>query len=235
MQTQALLNHELSVGTLNGSKNKKAKLSSTSINSWLKQISLGNYSYFWNLWVQYQADLYKHCLRWMENNSADAEDVLSQAKLLAWTKLQQYANTITNIQAWLTRLTHNLCMDVWRKRRKEVIIHNPQESISQGQIFLASAISTPESCLLNRELLLIIHRSIEELPDRLLQPFQLRFFQDCSYVEIANHLSITQATARKRIQEAREFLRQRVNTYLSGESKIHNSAFLPSFLQNQTS
>ncbi|PZV18695.1 MAG: RNA polymerase sigma factor [Leptolyngbya sp.] len=225
MQTQALLNYEPIVGHLNGSKNKKIKLSSTAVNSWLKQISLGNYSCFWNLWVQYQADLYKHCLRWMENNSADAEDVLSQAKLLAWTKLQQYANTITNLKAWLTRLTHNLCMDVWRKRRKEVIIHDPQESISQGQIFLASPIGTPESCLLNRELLLIIHRSIEELPDRLLQPFQLRFFQDCSYAAIADHLSITQGTARKRIQEAREFLRHRITVYLAGESKIHNSYF----------
>ena len=47
----------------------------------------------------------------MGGNSTDAEDALSRAMLEAWEKVQKYAaGDIANFKAWLTRLTHNLCV-----------------------------------------------------------------------------------------------------------------------------
>jgi len=54
----------------------------------------------------------------MGGNPIDAEDALSRAMLKAWEKVQQFAGEIANLKAWLTRLTHNLCVDIHRERSR---------------------------------------------------------------------------------------------------------------------
>ena len=71
---------------------------------------------FWHQWQQYQDYLYRCCLKWMGGNLTDAEDALSRAMLKAWEKVQKYAEEIANFKACLTRLTHNLCVDIHRER-----------------------------------------------------------------------------------------------------------------------
>lgn len=66
----------------------------------------------WLLWQQYQDHLYRCCLKWMNGNRTEAEDALSRAKLKAWEKMQKLAKKIVNLKAWLTRLTHNFCIDI---------------------------------------------------------------------------------------------------------------------------
>lgn len=48
----------------------------------------------------------------MNGNRTEAEDALSRAKLKAWEKMQKLAQKIVNLKAWLTRLTHNFCIDI---------------------------------------------------------------------------------------------------------------------------
>ncbi|NET51358.1 MAG: RNA polymerase sigma factor, partial [Merismopedia sp. SIO2A8] len=73
---------------------------------------------FWQQWQQYRDYLYHRCFRWMGGNSSDAEDALSRAMLKAWEKVQKFAGKIANFKAWLTRLTHNLCVDIHREHRR---------------------------------------------------------------------------------------------------------------------
>ena len=74
-------------------------------------------SAFWHLWEQYRDYLYRCCIKWMGGNPTDAEDALSRAMLKAWEKVQKYAAAeIANFKSWLTRLTHNLCVDIHRER-----------------------------------------------------------------------------------------------------------------------
>ncbi len=68
---------------------------------------------FWQLWQEHERYLYRRCLQWM-GNQIDAEDALSQAMLKAWEKIQAGKGAIKNIKAWLTRLTHNVCIDIHR-------------------------------------------------------------------------------------------------------------------------
>ncbi|MEH2411457.1 RNA polymerase sigma factor [Nostoc sp.] len=75
-------------------------------------------SIFWQQWQQYRDYLYCCCVKWMGGNQTDAEDALSRAMLKAWEKVQKYAGEITNFKAWLTTLTHNLCVDIHRERSR---------------------------------------------------------------------------------------------------------------------
>jgi RNA polymerase sigma-70 factor (ECF subfamily) len=74
---------------------------------------------FWQQWQQYRDYLYRCCIKWMGGNPTDAEDALSRAMLKAWEKVQKYAaGEISNFKAWLTTLTRNLCVDIYRERSR---------------------------------------------------------------------------------------------------------------------
>ncbi len=73
---------------------------------------------FWQQWQQYRDYLHRCCMKWMSGNPTDPEDALSRVMLKAWEKVQNYAGEITNFKAWLTKLTHNLCVDIHQERRR---------------------------------------------------------------------------------------------------------------------
>ncbi|XWK91082.1 MAG: sigma-70 family RNA polymerase sigma factor [Phormidium sp.] len=75
-------------------------------------------SAFWQLWQQHHDYLYRCCVKWMEGNTAEAEDALSRAMLKAWEKLRNGDRVINNFKAWLTQLTRNICVDIHRERNR---------------------------------------------------------------------------------------------------------------------
>ncbi len=194
----------------------------------LLQIAEGNRTAFWPLWQRYSQYLYQRCLTWMQGRPSDAEEVLSEAMLRAAEKLPHYATQMTNLKGWLIRLTHNLCMDWYRQRRKLALssISNqgfdllPEKGIDPMAAFPART-EAPEAVLLRQEMGRITEAAIAALPDRLRQPFVLRIEQEQSYRDIAAQCGITQETARKRIQQARAILRRQLQPYLSGQSLQH--------------
>jgi RNA polymerase sigma factor (sigma-70 family) len=137
----------------------------------------------------------------MDKNETDAQDALSRTMLKAWDKLPLHAENIINPKAWLTRFTHNLCMDIHRERgRGEIGIEN---------------INSPASELLSPEMRIAIRLAIEALPIRLQSPFIMRFEQDLSCLEIAKKLGISIDNVYKRISQARVILKPQMQAYLS--------------------
>jgi len=183
----------------------------------LKHLSQGDDTAFWTIWGRYQNYLYSRCLTWMGGNHTDADEALSRATLKAWRKLPKYALTITNSKAWLTRLTHNLCVDIHREHKRgargiECIEDMPEAVHESG----TASPNSPESALLRREMELYIRRAVEELSPQLREPFILRFYREMPYSDIAEQLALSNANVRKRIQQAREILQKRLKQYLSG-------------------
>ena len=153
----------------------------------------------------------------MGGNRANAEEALSMAMLKARSKWPQYADKVTNPKAWLTRLTHNLCVDLHRAHRREAIsVDNFEEVVTK--VVAQTDISSPKTALLKQELRTYLHQIITDLPPQLHQPFVLRFLQEQSYRDIAHQLLISEDNARKRVQQARSILRKQLKRYLAGLS-----------------
>jgi RNA polymerase sigma-70 factor (ECF subfamily) len=172
---------------------------------------------FWQLWQQNRDYLYRCCLRWMGGNPTDAEEVLSRAMLKAWDKLPDYAEKITNLRAWLTRLTHNLCIDIHRERRRKAMqMEDIEEIAARGSSAVISCLNSPEDALLHHELGQYIRRAIDTLPSRLRNPFMLRYCHQIAYQDIAQQLALSLNNVYKRIQQARDILQKRLSRYLSG-------------------
>ena len=179
---------------------------------------------FWQIWKLHRNYLYHRCRIWMGGNYSDGEEALSLAMLKAWEKLPDYANEITNVKAWLTRMTHNLCVDLHRRHNRSAKgVENFEEIAVGEQNILASSAYSPESTMLRSELAMVIRQRINALSPRLRDPFILRFYKNMSYQEIAQKLNISKDNAYKRIQEARKFLQKPLQRYLSGldESPIN--------------
>ena len=184
---------------------------------------------FWQLWQQHQDYHYSRCLQWMGGNANDAEDCLSRAMLKAYQKWPDYAGKITNPKAWLTRLIHNFCMDIHRKRkRSEQVIDNIEEMKFADNATLTSSVESPESDICRREMRAYLYHTINALPPRLRDPFILRYCQEKSYRHIANQLVISEENVYKRVQQARSILQKQLNKYLAGEDDTSLNCRQPS-------
>ena len=197
----------------------------------LNRLSEGEMNALWLLWYYHQNYLYNSCISWMENNRTEAEEALSIAMLKARDKLPKYAPKITNLRAWLTRLTHNLCLDIHReRRRKSISIDNIEDSYIQAQDVILCSCESPESQILRHELRQFIQSVVNQLPERLRIPFILRYDRELSYPDIAEELGISRDNAYKRIQQARDIFAQKVRSYLSGvdpfESTLSESFYV---------
>ncbi len=181
----------------------------------LARLSQGDTNAFWPLWLPHQDYLYHRCLRWMDGNVSAAEDVFSQVTLKAWHKLPVHAHKITRLRAWLTRFTHNFCVDIYRKQgRRAVGIDNFEEIAGQLEASYA-AVESPESAILRSELAMTIRNAISALPARLRSPFIMRFQQEMSCLDIAQKLDISIDNVYKRISQARAILKPQLSQYLS--------------------
>lgn len=182
------------------------------------RVTIDDENAFWELWQMHSSCLFRICLREMNGNREDAEDAFSQAMMKALNKLYIFAPRIINPKAWLIRLTRNLCRDIHRTTiRRRRIAARLENSAENGNAAEASIFSTAGSGdAFHRELEHGLRSMIDALPVRLREVCILRFTHELSYKEIAIRLALTQANARKRVQQARTMLRSLGNNSISG-------------------
>ncbi|MEG4213018.1 sigma-70 family RNA polymerase sigma factor [Microcoleus sp. S13_B4] len=183
---------------------------------------------FWQQWQQYQDYLHRCCIKWMGGNPTDAEDALSRAMLKAWEKVQKFAGKINNFKAWLTTLTRNLCVDIYRERSRGANRVEDIESYasSEKQGLLRSE-DTPEIALETGEKRIVICRAINNLLPRLRETFILHFYEDLSYPEIAQRQDISYQNVCKRISQARKILQEELRGYFIEEEATDRDKFVP--------
>ena len=184
--------------------------------SLLEKVSHGDPDAFWSLWMMHRPHLLAVCYRQMRRVGADADDAVSRSMLVAHAKLPEYAAEIIDVEAWLTRLTCNVCLDIKKERcrgsRKSETLD--ERVLARREASLPDALS-PEDVVMTGQIGAGIRDAIAELPPPLRIVAELRFVQEMEYDLISERLSITEANARKRVQQAREQLRPRLR-HLAG-------------------
>lgn len=181
----------------------------------LDRLAQGDRSAFWLIWERHKSYLHRLCARQMNNNPADTEDALSRAMILAWEKLPIHAAKITNLKAWLARLTRNLCIDIHKERQRWNRFSDGGDDVESVALErFMPGYAQPESGCLDDELLELFHDAAEGLPERLRDAFILRCWEDEPYTDIAGQLRITNANVRKRVQQARVLMGDSMGRYL---------------------
>jgi len=163
---------------------------------------------FWPLWLSHQTYLYCCCLRWMSYNTMDAEDALTLAMWKAYGKFPQYAAQIRQVRSWLTKLCYRTCLDLQRSVRPSMNLEELETEPGTPDYL------SPYQCAIALETQDIIHQAIQQLPLPLRQAFTLRCVEELSYLEISQRLEITEANARKRVEQAKFKLRKLLKSEL---------------------
>ena len=227
-QSKPALNGQQNISKLKShcflSPEHKANVSRIEINEQflISRLAQGDESAFWNLWGQYRSYLRICCLRWLGTSRHEVDDALSRAGIKALHGLLNNGHNITHLKGWLSRLTHNICIDIIRERnRHRKSLYRIGELAEIGEWHHAYSPPTAEEALLQREMSKAVRRVVKILPCRLQLPSMMRFFQEMPYQDIARQLKITPANARKRIQQARAIIQEQINPYLNGAGDPH--------------
>lgn len=162
------------------------------------------------------------CLRKL-GDEADAEDALASISITVFEKLPGIQDRILNLRAWLVQVTVNYCVDVQRRRQRHSRLFLEDQPYDEEAHSPPSDTLTPEEHLLERELWQVTHSLISSLPPLLQEAADQHLLKHLSYRQIADNLGISQANVRKRIQKARDLLRQQLYSHLESGSRVAGS------------
>ncbi|MGL5197322.1 MAG: RNA polymerase sigma factor, partial [Chroococcales cyanobacterium] len=185
----------------------------------LKRLAAGEDQAFWSLFQQHQDHLFRCCLNWMDGNSTEAEDLLSQAMLKAFKKAHKYAEKIQNFKSWITKLIRNYWLDLKRHRGLKTFEYIEGYG-NQEELGWVEVQDTPTSALENDEQKQVVLGAINQLSIRLRETFILHFYQELSHQEIAEQQGISYPNVCKRISQARAILREELREYFIGEENL---------------
>lgn len=167
---------------------------------------------FWSHWLRDKHFFLRMCARWLRCSPHDAEDVLSRGALKALTFLRNHPHEVERFRPWTLRMLHNLCIDSLRARGREGVVIVADDD-GAGERRTPAHTPPPDRALLSSELGTALAAAVAALPPRLQSTFRMRCIDDLPYDEIARRLAISQDNARKRVQQARCLLRERLVEY----------------------
>lgn len=168
------------------------------------------------LMLHYQGYLKGRCRILVRGNRDEANDLFSQVMLKVCTEPPGRLGQIRHLGGWLGRIAHNQFIDDQRERQAR---ERRDDSLCYLYETIGHQAPSPEQELLNNELSRHIRLAFESLPERLRPAAQMRFHEGAPYEQIAADLSISQANARKRIQEARKILTAKLRAYIDGSAR----------------
>ena len=132
---------------------------------------------------------------------AEAEDVVQDTMIRVWNKREEWTQ-FGSIEAYCLTVAKNLAIDRSQKKEAQTVELTPEMEEE-------SEISGPYDQLVNNERMSIIHRLINELPEKQRLIMQLRDIEGESYKEIAKILNLTEEQVKVNLFRARQKVKQR--------------------------
>jgi RNA polymerase sigma-70 factor (ECF subfamily) len=142
-------------------------------------------------------------------DESEAEDVMQQAYVSAYTHLDQFAGTAT-FATWLTKIAVNEALARVRQNTRLVKIDENFEQGEEGMKELPSDASNPERQAARRELGGLLESSIDQLPHDHRTVFVLREVEGLSTAETAECLGISEELVKVRLHRAKSRLREHI-------------------------
>jgi RNA polymerase sigma-70 factor (ECF subfamily) len=170
----------------------------------VRQVLDGNTALFELLMRRYNERLYR-AARAITRDDREAEDVVQQAYVNAYTNLRQF-NGQAQFSTWLTRITINEALARVRRRGR----YEPfDEHHSPVETFMSrNPAPNPERQAFTGELRELLEWAIDELPDGAREVFVLRDVEGLSTAEAATALCVSEDVVKTRLSRARAALRR---------------------------
>jgi RNA polymerase sigma-70 factor (ECF subfamily) len=184
---------------------------------WIKLARAGDQSAFGRLVMAYQTPVYNLAYR-MLGNAAEAEEAAQETFLRAYTHLRSY-DPQRRFRSWLLSIASHYCIDRLRRRRITWLPLEDEIAVASGsttrlssaqsepaKVSFTSGSPNPEAVVAEREREAYIQGLLAGLSPTDRAAITLRYWNDCSYEEIAETLNLTVSAVKSRLHRARRAL-----------------------------
>lgn len=149
---------------------------------------------FTHLFNRYREAIYRLFVQRL-GGANDADDLLQETFIKVYINIHRYSPNYTFGQ-WVYTIARNTFIDFIRKRQDDI-------SIDERFASPISASPTPEESVINLQQRSQIEHYLEQLTPRYRTLIIMRFFDECSYEEISEKLSLPLGTVKTQIHRAR--------------------------------
>lgn len=149
------------------------------------------------LYRQYCDGMYCVAMRFLKDED-DAEDVVQEAFIRAFEKLEQFSGEVT-FGAWLKKIVINKCIDFIKSRKvQHVELKEHTLRIADDEDWEVSEGISPE----------IVRAAMEQVPDKYRYVLQMYLLEGMDHEEISSILELSGTACRTRLMRGRNMLKE---------------------------
>ena len=159
----------------------------------------GDHAAFTEL-IQRSSPIALRAIRRVTYNHADAEDILQETLLKAFSKLRSF-NEQSAFSTWLTRIAINSAFMMLRRMKHQREVSLNTDSSEENNFIVSPGLADgtdPEKTYLRNHSIKVVREAIRKLPVRLRQHAEWRCLEERPHKEIASSLGITLASSKSR-------------------------------------
>ncbi len=151
--------------------------------------------YAFNQLVQlYKERLYWH-IRHIVKNHEDAHDVLQNTFIKVFRYIKNFKKE-SKLYSWMYRIATNESITFLNKKAKKLNINN----LELNELLLENLESDPY--FEGEEIQLLLQKAVASLPEKQQQVFNLKYFQDLKYKEIAEIVEVSEGALKSNYHHA---------------------------------
>jgi RNA polymerase sigma factor (sigma-70 family) len=179
----------------------------------VESVLTGNVSLFEILIRRYNPLLYK-IARSHGFNHQDSEDLMQDTHVSAYQFLAQFEGR-ASYKTWISKIMVHKCL--YKLKYGYHKNETPAESLGNliQPVHMKENELQPESKMMNRELAIVLEKSLQEIPFIYRSVFVLREVEGFSTAETADLLQITETNVKVRLNRAKALLQKQVKQYYS--------------------
>jgi RNA polymerase sigma-70 factor (ECF subfamily) len=156
--------------------------------------------------------------RWLTGSHEDAEDVVQEAFLRAFSAFDNLRND--DGKAWLLAIVRNTSLTLIRRNRTAPTIVGQEQHVEDP----SEPSPNPEEMLLISRHREDVRRALEQLPAEFREAIVLRELEGLAYKEIAATAGVPVGTVMSRLSRGREWLRRILSNPREGVQQKRSSA-----------
>lgn len=149
-------------------------------------------------------------------NSSEAEDIVQEAYVRAFAHLDRFRGEST-LATWLSRIVINEALGRLRKRQHAAEFANSDDCAVEAEVIQFPrnrSFDDPERTMAQRQIVQLVERATDNLPDLYRAVFVARVIEDLSIDETAELLHVRPETVKTRLHRARALVRKELDAQI---------------------
>ncbi len=145
----------------------------------------------------------------MLSREDEAKDAAQETFIAAYRNLSKFRGD-AKVSSWLHRIAINQCLTTKRRAKTRSESFLDDEENTAEKVFVAPSHLSPSKTTEQNERLNIVRQAVSSLPEDLRQVIVMKEFEDMTFQEIADTLSLPLSTVKSRLYTALKQLRAKL-------------------------